>query len=123
MKILIVEDNEINMIVIEAMLNKCGNFSIYKAVNGKDAIDIYQKENPQYIFMDIQMPVMNGFDAVKAIRKLETGKGNTEKVRIIATTAFAADKDRQMCLSSGMDDYLSKPFTLSDVKNALLSSR
>ena len=67
-KIVIAEDNEINMITIVKMLKNIGNYHIFEAKNGKEAVELYKKVLPDLVFMDIQMPIMNGLDATIKIR-------------------------------------------------------
>jgi len=74
------------------------------------------------ILMDCNMPVMDGFQATAAIRKLEAEKNPPRRVRIIALTANALVGERERCLAAGMDDYISKPFTAQQVYNALLAA-
>ena len=86
-----------------------------KAMDGKEALDITAKEQPDLIFMDIQMPVMNGYDATRNIRKLDTGK----KVPIIALTAGTLKDEREKCIEAGMNDYVSKPFVIASIERII----
>ncbi|MBF0587168.1 response regulator [Prosthecochloris sp. N3] len=106
-RILVVEDNAINQKVAQAMLEKMG-YRSELAENGKEALEALQRKTFALVLMDLQMPVMDGFEATRHIRE---GKGNTANSRIpvIAMTANATREDRQRCIESGMDDYLSKP--------------
>jgi PAS domain S-box-containing protein len=104
--VLIAEDHKINMLLVKVMLAKIlPNAGIVEAVNGMDAIREYQATNPDIIFMDIQMPEMNGYESTKEIRKLENGK----RIPIIALTAGTVVGEREKCIDAGMDDYLTKP--------------
>ena len=108
LNILIVEDNELNMEIAEFLLNEHGA-NVTKAYNGKEAIDIIQKENNiDVILMDVRMPVMDGYQATKEIRQYEvkTKKGRTP---IIAMTANAFVEDKLKAKEIGMDGYISKP--------------
>jgi PAS domain S-box-containing protein len=116
-KILVAEDNEINMITLVSMLKNCGNYNIIEARNGKEAVDYYKKEKPQYVFLDIQMPIMDGFEAFKEIRA--EAESIEKKVKIVAVTAYASKEDKVKCLTIGMDDYISKPYKLEEIKNVL----
>ena len=66
--------------------------------------------SPELILMDIQMPVMDGIEATQEIRKLEKGKYEKNGIKIIAITAYVMERDRNMCLTAGMNEYLAKPF-------------
>jgi two-component system, sensor histidine kinase len=106
--VLLVEDNFLNQKVVIATLEKAGH-KVDLAENGKIAIEMYQKNNYDLILMDIQMPIMDGIEATKKIRKLEK-ENNSSTIKIIAVTAFALDRDKEQCLNAGMDEFLSKPF-------------
>jgi two-component system sensor histidine kinase/response regulator len=104
--ILVAEDNPVNMLLATTLIaQRLPNARILKAVDGKQAVDTFQTGQPTLIFMDIQMPQMNGYEATKAIRLLEKGK----RTPIIALTAGTVQGEREKCLQLGMDDYLSKP--------------
>lgn len=105
-KVLLVEDNRINQRVIIHMLEKLG-CKVDLAENGKIAVARFSEATYDIIFMDCQMPVMDGYKATTAIRQLEAGSGRN--VPIVAMTANAMKGDREKCINSGMDDYLSKP--------------
>ena len=115
-KILIAEDNKINQMLINKLLDKKG-FQLTTVENGKLALDIVQEKEFDLIIMDVQMPVMGGFEATTEIRKLEQKTGN--HIPIIAMTANAMDGDREKCLQNGMDDYLSKPVNAQIIYNCL----
>ena len=104
-KILLVEDNEVNRKFIIAML-KSHDIPCDVAINGKDAYQKVLKKDYDIVFMDCQMPVMDGFEATGRIRNAEAGNKHT---KIIAMTANAMEGDREKCLKVGMDEYLSKP--------------
>ena len=103
--ILIVEDNPVNLMTLTAMVGKLG-CRVEKAHNGKEAVDLANKKDYDCILMDCQMPILDGFEATKAIRAL--GCRNSE-THIIAVTANAMSGDRDRCLQAGMDDYIRKP--------------
>jgi CheY-like chemotaxis protein len=88
-------------------------FRVEMAENGKVALDIYEEKGCDLILMDIQMPVMDGFEATEAIRKKE--KGASRRIPIIALTAHAMKGDRERCLKAGMDGYVSKPVDLREL--------
>lgn len=116
-RILIVEDNLVNQMVIIGMLENLG-FAPDIAENGQEGVDAYCKDLPDLIFMDVSMPVMNGMDATHAIREFELKRGKS-RCPIVALTANAMKGDREKCLSSGMDDFLSKPVLMEDLSNML----
>jgi len=107
--ILLVEDNLLNQKFATASLRKVGH-KVDIAENGKAAVEKYQQNEYELILMDIQMPVMDGIEATKKIRIIEKAKGVDQPIKIIAITAYVMERDRKMCLSAGMDEYLAKPF-------------
>ncbi|MCD0474661.1 PAS domain S-box protein [Flavobacterium sp. EDS] len=118
-KFLIVEDNNVNRLLLRATIkNLFTNAIIYDAKNGKEAVELYKAIDPDIIFMDIQMPVMNGYEATKAIRKLKLGK-NTP---IIAVTAGAEKDEKQNCINAGMTGYISKPIIKGSIEKAIIKS-
>ena len=110
-KILVVEDNEDNRRILVYRLRKIGQFDIREAANGQQAIEAMKAERPDLIFMDLKMPVMDGWEATKRIRQMEGG----DTVRIIALTAQAMAGDEQKALAIGCDDYLAKPVVDPDL--------
>jgi PAS domain S-box-containing protein len=105
--ILVAEDHLINMLLAKAVIKKVAvNATIIEAANGKEALEICQKQLPDLIFMDIQMPLMNGHEATTLIRQLP-GAG---KVPIIALTAGNVKGEKEKCMEAGMDDFIAKPF-------------
>jgi PAS domain S-box-containing protein len=106
LRILLVEDNIINRAVATALLQKQGH-TLVQAANGHEALDAAAREPFDIIFMDVQLPEMDGFDATRSIRRMEKATGR--RTTIIAMTAHAMAGDRERCLASGMDGYLSKP--------------
>lgn len=116
-KILIAEDNEINQLLVKKYMEKLGFFSKC-AINGRAALDMLKNEDFDLVLMDLQMPVMSGIDATKAIRG-----GSFDVLRkdipIIAVTAHAMKEDRDRCLAVGMNDYISKPITLQALSEVI----
>lgn len=104
-RILVAEDNRTNQLVIGRILENQGA-EVQICANGADAVDAFFESRPGLVLMDVSMPVMNGFEATKAIRSRE---GNGPPVPIIALTANAMPEDRTRCLEAGMSDFLSKP--------------
>lgn len=109
LNILLVEDNFLNQKFAIATLRKEGH-KIDIAENGKIAVDLFKKGKYDIILMDIQMPVMDGIEATKEIRKIEMQSQKKEHTKIIAITAYVMERDRSMCLGAGMNEYLAKPF-------------
>jgi CheY-like chemotaxis protein len=114
-KILVAEDEPMNMQLISEVLSNMG-LEVLKAGNGKEAIAILEYNDPVMIFMDINMPVMDGFTATQQIRKLPAPNGN---IPIIALTADAMQEDKDRCLEIGMNDFVSKPFRLQEIESIL----
>jgi CheY-like chemotaxis protein len=115
-RILIVEDNKINMLLTKKLVNAIiSNCTIFEATDGNEAIEKYRKEQPDLILMDIQMPNKNGYEAVEEIRKLK----EAAKIPIIALTAGIMAGDKEKCLASGMNDYLPKPIIQTDLEHML----
>ncbi|MDR7372123.1 response regulator [Flavobacterium aquidurense] len=114
--ILIVEDNKVNMLLLKTILKNLNlNAIIFECENGYEAVKQIENINPDLVFMDIQMPIMNGYEATKAIRTTEVG----QNIPIIAVTAGAEKEERNKCLSAGMNDYISKPIIRGTVEEAL----
>ncbi len=118
MRILVAEDNETNQEVILSMLQSFG-CRVTLCSNGKEAVEAATKNEYRLIFMDCQMPVMDGYQASNAIRRMEENKGRESHIPIIALTGNALEGDREKCLLAGMDEYLSKPFSLDDILEIL----
>jgi len=116
LSILLVEDNDINRLYASSIL-KIWDCKIDIAENGYVAVEKIKNEDYDIVLMDIQMPLMDGFEATKAIR---AGLPPRNQVPIIALTANATRKDVEQCLASGMNDCLSKPFTPEDLYNKLV---
>ena len=113
LKILVVEDNEINQLIINKLLNDWG-VEITNAGNGVEAIDMIRDHMFDIVLMDIEMPEMNGYEATSRIRKQLPDPKN--KIPILAMTAHASAKEKEKCFASGMNDYISKPFDPADVR-------
>jgi CheY-like chemotaxis protein len=113
----LVEDNPINQKVAMGALRRLG-WQADAADNGVVAVELFQKNRYCLIFMDCQMPEMDGYLATKQIRDWEAFH-NQPPVPIIALTAHALAGDRERCLAAGMNDYVAKPFGLEELRNAL----
>ncbi|MBM9577775.1 response regulator [Leptospira sp. 201903070] len=116
-KILIAEDNPVNMLLTKSIIARIlPAAKIIEAGNGIEAVEQNLKSLPDLIFMDIQMPDMNGYEATTAIRGLEIGR----RVPIIALTAGIVSGEREKCIEAGMDDYVSKPAIQADFTKVIL---
>jgi signal transduction histidine kinase/DNA-binding response OmpR family regulator/HPt (histidine-containing phosphotransfer) domain-containing protein len=115
--VLLVEDNPVNQQVAQAMLAKLG-LPVVVANDGREAVELVKVRDFDLILMDCQMPVMDGYEATAAIRRLPEARG--ERLPIIALTANAMQGDRQKCLEAGMDDFLSKPYSLPQLHVTLV---
>ncbi len=105
-EILLAEDEFINTTLAEALLTRAG-YRVTAVTSGRQAVEAWQEHHFDCILMDIQMPEMDGYEAVARIREME--KDRSERVPIIAMTAHAMPDDEKKCLQAGMDDYISKP--------------
>jgi two-component system sensor histidine kinase/response regulator len=110
-RVLVVEDNAVNQKLAKRLLEKLG-CRVDVAGNGKEAVEMIETFPFDIVFMDCQMPEMDGFEATRAIRQTESGKAHQV---IVAVTANAMQGDREKCISAGMDDYISKPIARSEL--------
>jgi len=117
-RVLLVEDNAVNQMVAQALLERRG-FEVVVAGNGREGAELFQRGRFDLVLMDIQMPEMDGFEALAAIRALEEGTGR--RTPVVALTAHALKEDRERCLAAGMDDYLSKPIEASRLYEVIRS--
>lgn len=113
-QVLLVEDNIVNQRVLEKILSKL-QCKVSVANNGLEALQHVEKQRPDLIFMDCQMPVMDGLEATRRLRE----KFSKEELPIVAVTANALSSDRMRCLNVGMNDYLMKPVKMDDFRGAL----
>ena len=123
--VLVAEDNEVNQQVIIAFLESL-DCRVDAVANGQEAVDQLERSSSyDLVFMDCQMPTMDGFAATRAIRAREAEAAQAEggapvrRLPIVALTAHALSSDREDCLAAGMDDYLTKPFTKADLAGAI----
>jgi CheY-like chemotaxis protein/HPt (histidine-containing phosphotransfer) domain-containing protein len=116
-KVLVVEDTKVNREVCCELLMHMGH-SATVANNGREALEMLLKEQFDVVLMDCQMPVMDGYDATRKYREWERTQGD-KHLTIIALTGNAMEKDKQLCLDAGMDDYLKKPFNLKQLTDVL----
>ena len=117
-RVLLAEDNPVNQLVAVEMLEQLG-YSVAVVENGREAVEAVADEHFDLVLMDCQMPELDGFAATEAIRRRERAAGETPHIPIIALTANAMAGDREQCLAVGMDDFLSKPFTLTQLQAVL----
>jgi len=116
LRILLAEDDWSNAIATRTLLEKLGHDATLTR-NGREAVEIMGREKFDVAFMDIQMPVMNGIEAARAIRARKNGP-NTD-IPIVALTAYAMTGDKEKFLEAGMNGYLAKPLNLEDLRKAL----
>ena len=113
LRLLLVEDNDLNAEIATELLTEEG-IMIERAENGVACIDMFNKAKQNYyslILMDIQMPIMNGYEASRRIRELKDG--NKSQIPIVAMTANAFEEDKKMALASGMNDHVAKPIDMN----------
>jgi len=113
--ILIVDDVLLNREVVKEMLSSIDGLIVEEAADGKEAFTMFEKSPDKYslIFMDVQMPVMDGLESTKAIRALDNE--HSKKVSIIALTATTLESEIKQCLDAGMNDFLAKPMSFDDL--------
>jgi len=117
-KILLVEDNKTNQKLMVKMLDRSG-YKCDIAANGLEALNAFKVNKYNIILMDCQMPVLDGYEATKEIRSMEAKANDKKHTPIIAITAHAMEADMQKCITSGMDDYLTKPVDGVKLSNIL----
>ena len=113
-RVLVAEDNEVNRMVTRRLIESLG-YQVHSVEDGLGALDALDKESFDIVFMDCQMPNLDGYQATAQIRQRHTRPG----VPIVALTASALKEDLERCLASGMNDYLSKPCSQRDLEIAL----
>ncbi|OQP57173.1 hypothetical protein A3860_11460 [Niastella vici] len=111
-KILVAEDNPLNMALISEVLSKMG-VEVIEAANGREAIDLVIQHDPALVFMDVNMPEIDGYLATQKIRRLPQPFSD---VPIIALTADAMKEDKELCLKAGMNHFISKPFRIEEIQ-------
>jgi CheY-like chemotaxis protein len=113
--VLVAEDNAVNRLLVKRMFEKLG-CRIDLACNGREAVEMARQLHYDVIFMDCFMPELDGYGAAREIRAQQQGAG---RVPIIALTANAMADDRAKCIAAGMDDFLSKPVSVDDIRKVL----
>jgi len=116
LKVLLAEDNAVNRLLARRMLEKYGN-TVIAVENGREALEAIERERPDLVIMDVQMPVMDGLEAIRTVRTDEQASGL--HLPIIALTAHAMKGDRERCLEAGADEYLTKPIRAAELFGAL----
>jgi CheY-like chemotaxis protein len=118
LSILLVEDNELNQRLMKISLKK-NNYTVTVANNGLEGVEFFKKQKFDLILMDLMMPVMDGFEATREIRKIEALEENISYTPIIAFTANTLNNDYDKCVRGGMDDILEKPFNFEKFSDIL----
>lgn len=118
--ILLVEDNDLNQRLMKISLTRY-HYNVTVAVNGLEGVQMFKNQRFNLILMDIMMPVMDGFEATKEIRKLEKMDASLGHTPIIAFTANTINNDREKCVNGGMDDIIEKPFDINKFREILNS--
>jgi CheY-like chemotaxis protein len=116
LRILVAEDNDFNSQLLEQMLVRRGH-TVRLANNGRAALSLLKVEAFDVLLLDVHMPELDGFQAVRAIRERESSEGG--RLPVIALTARSRTEDRERCLSAGMDDFLTKPVRLPELLSAM----
>jgi signal transduction histidine kinase/DNA-binding response OmpR family regulator len=114
LRVLVAEDNAVNQALARRLLEKRG-YTVVIAENGSMALEALEREAFDLILMDVQMPVLGGLEAAACIRERERAAGCGARIPIIALTANAMAGDRERCIESGMDEYLTKPIQARDL--------
>ena len=117
-RVLLAEDNPVNLEVVKAFLEQSG-CQVDTAVNGLEAVAAFQRIHYDLVFMDCQMPELDGYEAVRLMREQETASAEGFHTPIVALTAQAFPDDKRRCLDAGMDDYLSKPVRQDQLRAVL----
>ena len=115
--ILIAEDNEINAVLLEYVLSELG-VSFKRVGDGQEAVEQFTLLSPKFIFMDISMPIMNGYETTQKIRELES-QNSLIATPIVALTAHALRGVKRRCIEAGMNDYIAKPLALESIRRVL----
>ena len=105
-RILVIEDQEDNRIILRDLLTSAG-YEVIEAVNGQDGVSLAETERPDLILMDIQLPVLDGYEATRRIK----ANPALAKIPVIAVTSYALSGDEEKAKAAGCDDYVTKPFS------------
>jgi CheY-like chemotaxis protein len=118
LRILVAEDNRINVMLATALLGKMGH-RVDTVANGREAVEALATAPYDLVLMDVHMPEMDGLEATKRIRAQEKAGRRRSRMPIVALTASTLDDDRQVCVDAGMDDFLAKPLNLDALRAVL----
>ena len=121
LRCLVAEDNPVNQKLVTRMLERCGH-EVQLAATGRQAVEAASASEFDIVLMDVQMPEMDGLEATAEIRRREDESGSGKHLPILAMTAHAMPGDREACLDSGMDGYLSKPLRLDHLMDAIAAT-
>lgn len=116
LRLLVAEDNSVNQMIVSKMIEKLGHKATIVA-NGQEALEVLQLAPYDMVIMDCQMPELDGYEATRRIRQLS--QENLRKIPVIAMTAHAMTGDREKCLECGMNDYVTKPTKIMDLRSAI----
>jgi signal transduction histidine kinase/ActR/RegA family two-component response regulator len=119
---LVVEDNPINQRLISSHLRRMGHHPLCVG-NGRDALDLLEREKFDVVVMDVELPEMDGVETVRLLREWENAHPSQGRTHVIALTAHAMATERERCLAVGMDDFLTKPFRPEDLRESLSAVR
>lgn len=110
-KVLIVEDNEQNRVLMRTILKhlRC---DVIEAIDGEEGLRLAKKQKPDLIFMDVQMPVMDGLTATNILKS----DPDTKDIKIVIVTSYAMKGDREKALAAGADDYIAKPINIKEIE-------
>ncbi len=118
LRILVAEDNVVNRVIVKRMLSDRHHL-VQVAVNGREAVEVYERECFDLVLMDLHMPEMDGLEATARLRDRQAATGR--RVPIVALTACATDEDRIRCLAAGMADFLTKPIQIAELLRVLVA--
>lgn len=112
--ILVVDDNKMNRVLVCDIL-KAHGFEVLEAANGQECLQYIQTMHPDCILLDMQMPVMDGFETTRVIKS----NSQTKNIKIIAVTSFAMKGDKERIVELGADEYISKPINTRELPNVI----
>ena len=113
-RILVVEDNKLSRKLLVTLLSKVG-FEVRDASDGKEAVEVWQEWQPHLIWMDLRMPILDGYEATEKIRSLSRDSASDGDTKIVALTASAFEENKARAYASGCDDFVRKPFRESEI--------